>query len=298
MGRWCWGSAGGCCAIRPTPTTRFKRRFCCSRCAPRGFASRGWWETGCLVSRRARRWALAVRLARRIAQEKRLMRFLDSKQRSETDDADLRMTIDEQIHRLPEKLRRVVVCYHLQGLTTREAAEQLNWPESTVMARLKQARKLLKDRLSRKGLSVSEASMGAVLAAVALPPLLRASAAQAGAAVVAGKVSAGAAVSGKAAAMAKGTAKALFITKAKIAAAVVVSVVTLGGAAAMTRQAAARGNPAAGCGRIQIASRDRAGAARQREPVGSDQSGLDDDVYDHLRPRRDCLRMSKCTKIC
>ena len=101
----------------------------------------------------ATRTSIGIRRAdqRRVVQERRLMRILRPRYASETNDADLRMTLDEQISRLPEKLRRVLVCCHLEGLTKREAAERLKIPDSTITLRLKQAREMLKQRLAGKG---------------------------------------------------------------------------------------------------------------------------------------------------
>src|SRR5438094_970690 len=64
-----------------------------------------------------------------------------------------------------EILRRrgpVVLC-ELGGKTRSEAARELGCPEGTVAARLHRARKLLADRLTRRGVALPAAGLGAVL---------------------------------------------------------------------------------------------------------------------------------------
>jgi len=73
---------------------------------------------------------------------------------------DLECELDEQISRLPERLRKVIVLCHLQGLTKREAAVRLGWPEGTISTRLAQARELLKERLAARGYGAPAEALG------------------------------------------------------------------------------------------------------------------------------------------
>jgi RNA polymerase sigma factor (sigma-70 family) len=62
--------------------------------------------------------------------------------------------LDEEIDRLPEKLRRAFVLCHLEGVTNEAAAVRLGCPKGTVLSRLSRAREQLRDRLTRRGVVV------------------------------------------------------------------------------------------------------------------------------------------------
>lgn len=61
--------------------------------------------------------------------------------------AEERTMLDEAIMNLNLKSREVLVFYYLEGMTTREIANVLHTPESTVKSRLKVARAKLKEQL-------------------------------------------------------------------------------------------------------------------------------------------------------
>jgi RNA polymerase sigma factor (sigma-70 family) len=78
--------------------------------------------------------------------------------------------LDEELERLPQRLRSPLLLCHLSGLTRDEAARQLGWSVSTLKRRLEEGRKLLRLRLERRGI----AAVGLALA-VLTPGTLQAS---------------------------------------------------------------------------------------------------------------------------
>jgi hypothetical protein len=63
--------------------------------------------------------------------------------------------LHQEIDRLPRSYRAAVIICYLEGMTQAEAARQLHLAESTVRGRLARARRLLEDRLTRRGVALS-----------------------------------------------------------------------------------------------------------------------------------------------
>jgi RNA polymerase sigma factor (sigma-70 family) len=76
---------------------------------------------------------------------------------------DLKPILDEELPRLPQKYRVLIVLCHLEGKTLKEVARQLAIPQGTVASRLATARAMLAKRLSRRGVVVSGVLLGAVV---------------------------------------------------------------------------------------------------------------------------------------
>ena len=79
-------------------------------------------------------------------------------------DFELKPRLHEEVHRLPEKYRAPIVLCYFEGLTHEEAAARLGCPLGTVKGRLSRARDLLQRRLTRRGVTLSGASLASSLA--------------------------------------------------------------------------------------------------------------------------------------
>src|SRR5262245_46193028 len=79
--------------------------------------------------------------------------------------------LDEELQRLPERLRSPLLLCYLSGLTRDEAARQRGWSRGTRKRRLEEGRKSLRPRLARRGitavgLALTALTPGALRAAV------------------------------------------------------------------------------------------------------------------------------------
>ncbi len=132
---------------------------------------------------------------------------------------DLRLDLDRELGRLPEKYRAVLVLCDLEGRTRKEAARHLGWPEGTVASRLAEGRKRLARRLTRLGLAVSGGALAAVpsqnLAAAPVRAPLVSSTLRAATLFAAGQAAAAGVVSLNVAALTEGVLKLMFVTKLK-----------------------------------------------------------------------------------
>ena len=91
------------------------------------------------------------RAARERAAETRLMDASGVESEPSGDREDLLPILDEELNRLPQRYRVALVACELEGKSRREAARQLGIPEGTLSARLARGRKMLRDRLRRRG---------------------------------------------------------------------------------------------------------------------------------------------------
>jgi RNA polymerase sigma factor (sigma-70 family) len=80
----------------------------------------------------------------------------------EPDSVDLRASLRAEVNRLPEKYRRPIELCYWEGLSSEQAALQLECPTGTLKWRLSRAREILRNRLGRIGLALLLLLMGRV----------------------------------------------------------------------------------------------------------------------------------------
>ncbi len=78
--------------------------------------------------------------------------------------SELRPLLDQELSRLPDIYRAVLVLCELEGRTRKEVAGQLRVPEGTVAGRLARARAMLAKRLLAQGITLSTGALALVLA--------------------------------------------------------------------------------------------------------------------------------------
>ncbi|MFL5246151.1 MAG: sigma-70 family RNA polymerase sigma factor [Gemmataceae bacterium] len=173
----------------------------------------------------ARRISLKTRTAtiRRLAREQRHSRQSGRLLLDEISGRELQTALDEQLARLPARVRVPLVLCYLEGLTRDEAARQLGCPLSTLKLRVQQGRDLLQKRLQKRGLALSAALAAAMLitnsSRAAVPATLVHATLEA-ALHLASKPLAGAVISANALALARRVLKTLLLSKPKLAASI------------------------------------------------------------------------------
>lgn len=225
--------------------------------------------TALRVSLNARRQA-----ARRKERERRAAEMITTDREQAWQ--ELRPVLDEELERMPAKLRAPVALCYLEHRTNEEAARELGWTEGAVRGRLAKGREVLRKRLARRGIAIGGALLVATISenalAVTVPQACVASTVNAAIAASAAGALAGGAVSGKAAALAAEAVKAMAWAKVKVAACVVAAGATVGGGAALVAREALTVEKDA----IVVGAEGEAGAAvvarRPRRPA-SDLAG-------------------------
>jgi RNA polymerase sigma factor (sigma-70 family) len=179
---------------------------------------------------------------------------------------DLRRVLDEELERLPASYAAPLVLCYLEGKTQDEAARALGWPLPTVRGRLERGRRCLRERLSRRGLTLSAALCGTALAeeaGAALPPALTTTTARAGLALAFGQPLPAATVSPRVLALAQGALNVMLLAKCKVAAAVCAAFTLI----AVATVTLTPGAPAALPGQGVVPGAARPGAAQDKKGV-------------------------------
>ncbi len=139
---------------------------------------------------------------------------------------ELRTVLDEELQRLPARYRQPLILCYLDGKTRDEAAQELGASAGALHGLLERGRTLLRQRLTRRGLTLSAALIASALTATAvkaaLPPALVVASTKSALALASGQPLAHGAIAPHILALAQEALKLMFITKLKIGTALVV----------------------------------------------------------------------------
>jgi RNA polymerase sigma-70 factor (ECF subfamily) len=190
--------------------------------------------------------------------------------------SDLRSLLDEVLGTLPCKYRVAVVLCDLEGHSHKDAASRLGWPAGTLASRHSRGRKLLKERLAKRGIGLSAAVWTQDTVSAWLPLKLITATVQAGSLHGTG------AISDKVTALTEGVLHTMSLKKVKTVGAVllILSVVGLGGGL-VCRHTAVAGQPDV---RTNEQPRPRSVAREAKKPVAAPR---EQDRKDRLEVRAD-----------
>jgi RNA polymerase sigma factor (sigma-70 family) len=135
----------------------------------------------------------------------------ETKSRTSEEGQELLAVMDEELHRLSDPCREPLLLCYLEGKTRDQAARQLGWSVRTLERRLQRALKLLRARLSKRGVELPVALLAAGLSQQAASAGVSA----AKVAVTVEAANAGGAISAEVAALAEGGMKAMTVARLK-----------------------------------------------------------------------------------
>ncbi|MBL8798993.1 MAG: sigma-70 family RNA polymerase sigma factor [Planctomycetia bacterium] len=145
---------------------------------------------------------------------------------------EMRVVLDDELNRLPEKYRAPLLLCYLEGKTNEQAAEDLGCPVGSMSWRLEKGRELLRQRLTQRGLALTSvlvtAGLNAEAATAAVPATLAHAALQS--ALLAAQP-AGGLLPGAAAALAESVLHTMFVGRLRTLLFAVVAVSLLGAGA-------------------------------------------------------------------
>ena len=199
-------------------------------------------------------YRLAVRArakaARRKILEKRVLAMPSADPVLDMRLREVRTILFEELDGLPEQYRAPLVLCSLEEKSLEEAARLLGWTKGTTKGRLQRGRELLRLRLRRRGLELPAALSATALAlnsaSSPVSATLASSTLQAAVKLAAGHALAAGVVSANVAALIQGASKTMFLTKAKMAIALLVAGGIAASAVGMARlQAPAADEPTA-----------------------------------------------------
>jgi RNA polymerase sigma factor (sigma-70 family) len=187
---------------------------------------------------------------------------------------DLQPVLDQELSRLPDSYRVVLVLCDLEGNTRKGAARQLGCPEGTVAGRLARARALLAKRLARRGVVLSGGALAAVLsqrvALASVPTSVVSATIKAAGLCAAGPAAAGV-VPANVAALTEGVLQTMLLAKLKAA----IAVLLMAGVVCLGAQFLLRHTAAAGQGQAGTPGGGKAGEdSAPKDPSRSDREKL------------------------
>lgn len=145
---------------------------------------------------------------------------------------ELMPLLDDELSRLPTKYRSTLILCDLEGKTHKEAARRLGATERAVAMRLLRARNMLAKRLSARGIAFSAGALAILLtengASAAVPARLVISVTKAAGLPAASQAAAAGLVSANVAALTEGVLRAMFVTRLKTGAALLILFVVAG----------------------------------------------------------------------
>lgn len=231
----------------------------------------GNWLYGVAYQTALKARALALR---RRARERQVLTLPETAVCLTEDWSDLQPVLDQELSRLPSRYRIPILLCDVQGMTRKEAAQRLGWPEGTLSSRLARARGRLAQRLTRRGVVFSGGSLAAVVsqqtATAHVPASLVSLTVQGANLVVAGKAATVGALSAPVVALTEGVVHGMLLTKIKVATAVILMAATLGvgGSEVLSRSMGAGPQQGRATGTAQEPGRTQDQGAKQPEDLG------------------------------
>jgi hypothetical protein len=146
--------------------------------------------------------------------------------------SDLQAILDDELNRLPDKLRLPVVLCDLEGRPQRHVAAQLKLPPATLATRLASARRTLAARLTKRGVTLSGGALATLIgdrASAAIVPSVLADTVVRTAEAVALGVPATALASAQAVHLSEGVMRMMLVAKLKAVSVLALSVLALTG---------------------------------------------------------------------
>lgn len=159
---------------------------------------------------------------------------------------EVRAILDEEIQRLPAKLKDPIVLCYLQGKPHSAGAQELGVNVTTFRGRLERARLLLQKKLTQRGVTLSGALLATALfekmGTAALPATLVVTTLKSAMATLTGQSAAGV-ISTQVLSLAEGVINTMFVAKLKIAAGAFVVVSLIGAGLVLLTQQALQARP-------------------------------------------------------